>query len=93
LAVANPSLLTPHRRVTEESVLTVQIFDQKKFKKKDQGFLGVVNVVIGSVIPDLEAGGDGTLPVRRGLANCRQRCSRGILRRATTTLWCTESSS
>ncbi len=54
--------LTPRRRVTEESVLTVQIFDQKKFKKKDQGFLGVVNVVIGSVIPDLEAGGDGTLP-------------------------------
>jgi E3 ubiquitin-protein ligase NEDD4 len=37
----------------------VQIFDQKKFKKKDQGFLGVINVRIGSVI-DLDAGGDGT---------------------------------
>lgn len=36
----------------------MQIFDQKKFKKKDQGFLGVVNVRIGSVI-DLDAGGDG----------------------------------
>ena len=46
------------RRVTEESILAVQIFDQKKFKKKDQGFLGVVNVRIGSVI-DLDAGGDG----------------------------------
>jgi E3 ubiquitin-protein ligase NEDD4 len=46
------------RRVTEESVLTVQIFDQKKFKKRDQGFLGVVNVRIGNVI-DLDAGGDG----------------------------------
>nr|POE85602.1 putative e3 ubiquitin-protein ligase hula [Quercus suber] len=45
-------------RVTEESILAVQIFDQKKFKKKDQGFLGVVNVRIGSVI-DLDAGGDG----------------------------------
>jgi hypothetical protein len=39
-------------------VLAVQIFDQKKFKKKDQGFLGVVNVRIGNVI-DLDAGGDG----------------------------------
>jgi E3 ubiquitin-protein ligase NEDD4 len=45
-------------RVTEDSVLAVQIFDQKKFKKKDQGFLGVINVRIGSVI-DLDAGGDG----------------------------------
>jgi E3 ubiquitin-protein ligase NEDD4 len=44
--------------VNEESVLAVQIFDQKKFKKKDQGFLGVINVRIGSVI-DLDAGGDG----------------------------------
>ena len=47
------------RRVTEDSVLAVQIFDQKKFKKKDQGFLGVINVRIGSVM-DLDAGGDGT---------------------------------
>jgi E3 ubiquitin-protein ligase NEDD4 len=44
--------------VTEDSVLAVQIFDQKKFKKKDQGFLGVINVRIGTVI-DLDAGGDG----------------------------------
>lgn len=44
--------------MTEESILAVQIFDQKKFKKKDQGFLGVVNVRIGSVL-DLDAGGDG----------------------------------
>lgn len=49
---------TRHRKVNEESVLAVQIFDQKKFKKKDQGFLGVINVRIGSVI-DLDAGGDG----------------------------------
>jgi len=47
-------------KVTEESILAVQIFDQKKFKKKDQGFLGVVNVRIGSVI-DLDAGGDEML--------------------------------
>lgn len=42
----------------------MQIFDQKKFKKKDQGFLGVVNVRIGSVI-DLDAGGDGKLETKR----------------------------
>ena len=44
--------------MTEDSILAVQIFDQRKFKKKDQGFLGVVNVRIGGVI-DLDAGGDG----------------------------------
>ncbi|KAK1811053.1 hypothetical protein LTR12_014575 [Friedmanniomyces endolithicus] len=47
-------------RVNEESILAVQIFDQKKFKKKDQGFLGVVNVRVGSVM-DLDAGGDEML--------------------------------
>ena len=41
--------------MTEDSVLAVQIFDQKKFKKKDQGFLGVINVRVGSVI-DLDIG-------------------------------------
>lgn len=49
------------RRATDESILAVQIFDQKKFKKKDQGFLGVVNVRIGSVL-DLDVGGDGACP-------------------------------
>lgn len=39
-------------------MLAIQIFDQKKFKKKDQGFLGVINVRIGSVI-DLDVGADG----------------------------------
>ncbi len=28
----------------------MQVFDQKKFKKKDQGFLGVINVRVGDVI-------------------------------------------
>ena len=46
--------------MTEDSILAIQIFDQKKFKKKDQGFLGVINVRIGDVL-DLEMGGDGTL--------------------------------
>lgn len=33
------------------------VFDQKKFKKKDQGFLGVINIRVGDVI-DLNMGGD-----------------------------------
>ena len=49
------------RRATEDSILAIQIFDQKKFKKKDQGFLGVINVRVGEVI-DLEIGGDGCPP-------------------------------
>lgn len=38
------------RRASEDSILAVQIFDQKKFKKKDQGFLGVINVRVGDVL-------------------------------------------
>lgn len=44
--------------MTNQSVIAVQVFDQKKFKKKDQGFLGVINVQISNVF-DLEVGGDG----------------------------------
>lgn len=39
-------------------MIAVQIFDQRKFKKRDQGFLGVVNVKVSDVI-DLELGGHG----------------------------------
>ncbi|TDZ35874.1 E3 ubiquitin-protein ligase RSP5 [Colletotrichum sidae] len=34
----------------EDTILAVQVFDQKKFKKKDQGFLGVINVRVGDII-------------------------------------------
>ncbi|KAF2086133.1 HECT-domain-containing protein [Saccharata proteae CBS 121410] len=47
-------------RASEDSILAIQIFDQKKFKKKDQGFLGVINVRVGTAI-DLDAGGDEML--------------------------------
>jgi E3 ubiquitin-protein ligase NEDD4 len=47
------------RKAGEDSLLAIQIFDQKKFKKKDQGFLGVINIRIGDVI-DFDTGGDGT---------------------------------
>jgi hypothetical protein len=49
------------RRAAEDSILAIQIFDQKKFKKKDQGFLGVINVRVGDVV-DLDVGGDGWSP-------------------------------
>ncbi|KAJ4001408.1 hypothetical protein F5050DRAFT_1560835 [Lentinula boryana] len=42
--------------VKDSSVLAVQIFDQRKFKRRDQGFLGVVNVRVSDVL-DLELGG------------------------------------
>ncbi|CAK9439645.1 uncharacterized protein LODBEIA_P37450 [Lodderomyces beijingensis] len=37
-------------QASDDSILVIQVFDQKKFKKKDQGFLGVVNIRIGDVI-------------------------------------------
>ena len=40
--------------------MAVQVFDQKKFKKKDQGFLGVINIRIGDII-ELAPDADGTL--------------------------------
>ncbi|KAK7207807.1 E3 ubiquitin-protein ligase hula [Myxozyma melibiosi] len=46
--------------VTESSIIAVQIFDQKKFKRKDQGFLGVINIRVGDVI-DLSLGGEEML--------------------------------
>lgn len=46
--------------VTPRSILAIQIFDHKKFKKKDQGFLGVINILISEVI-DLAEGGDEML--------------------------------
>jgi hypothetical protein len=47
-----------NRQVNSSSIITVQVFDQKKFKKKDQGFLGVINVQMSSIF-DLAVGGDG----------------------------------
>ncbi|KAI7828247.1 hypothetical protein BC939DRAFT_483487 [Gamsiella multidivaricata] len=46
--------------VMNKSVLAVQIFDQKKFKRKDQGFLGTINIQMGDVF-DVNIGGDEML--------------------------------
>lgn len=47
--------------------MAVQIFDQRKFKRKDQGFLGVINVRVSSVL-DLDLGGDGAYACRSATA-------------------------
>ena len=39
-------------------MVAVQVFDQRKFKRRDQGFLGVINVKVSDVL-DLELGGTG----------------------------------
>ncbi len=44
--------------VKGSSVLTVQIFDQRKFKGRDQGFLGFVEIRVTDYL-DLELGGKG----------------------------------
>lgn len=46
------------RTVKDSSVVAVQVFDQRKFKRKDQGFLGVINLKVADVI-DLDSGGQG----------------------------------
>ena len=46
----------PSSQVKEGSIVAVQIFDQRKFKRKDQGFLGVINIKVSDVL-DLELGG------------------------------------
>ncbi|KAI6039009.1 hypothetical protein EDC04DRAFT_2568944, partial [Pisolithus marmoratus] len=42
--------------VRESSVVAIQIFDQRKFKRHDQGFLGLVEVRVSDVL-DLDLGG------------------------------------
>ncbi|KAI9172377.1 E3 ubiquitin-protein ligase RSP5 [Paramyrothecium foliicola] len=51
-------------RVNEGSILAVQVFDQKKFKKKDQGFLGVINIRVGDVMPDIGPEADDQMLTR-----------------------------
>lgn len=57
-------ILTLRSTVNEDSILAIQVFDQKKFKKKDQGFLGVINIRVGDIIelaPDADGKGLGVL--------------------------------
>lgn len=58
-----------HSTVKDSSVVAVQIFDQRKFKRRDQGFLGVVNVRVSDVL-DLELGGHGKRPAATHFPAC-----------------------
>ncbi|KAH6899756.1 hypothetical protein B0T10DRAFT_524862 [Thelonectria olida] len=51
-------------RANEDGILAVQVFDQKKFKKKDQGFLGVINIRVGDVMPELGPDADDQMLTR-----------------------------
>ena len=59
LIIASNYLLPTFSSVKDSSVVAVQIFDQRKFKRRDQGFLGVVNIQVANYL-DLELGGHGT---------------------------------
>ena len=58
LLVPDAALTLGYSKANEDSILAVQVFDQKKFKKKDQGFLGVINIRIGDII-ELAPDADG----------------------------------
>lgn len=65
--------------VNENSILTIQVFDQKKFKKKDQGFLGVINVRIGDVLGHLdEDTAAGTRPAEETITRELKRSNDGM---------------
>ncbi|KAL1926541.1 hypothetical protein VTP01DRAFT_5662 [Rhizomucor pusillus] len=70
-------------QVTNESVIAVQVFDQKKFKKKDQGFLGVINVQLGSVF-DVDVGGDEMLSLDLKKSNANEAVQGKLILNITT---------
>ncbi|KAJ3033576.1 hypothetical protein HDV00_006062 [Rhizophlyctis rosea] len=71
--------------VTATSVIAVQIFDQRKWKKsKDQGFLGVVNVQMSSVF-DPSVGGDEMLTLELKKSNASDAVSGKLIINLSTT--------
>ncbi|KAJ2631541.1 E3 ubiquitin-protein ligase pub1 [Coemansia sp. RSA 1290] len=52
-------------KVKPSSVITAQVFDQRKFKKRGQGFLGVINVQVSQHV-NVQTGGEG----KYGLLQC-----------------------
>ena len=57
--IASDFLLPTFSTVKSSSVVAVQIFDQHKFKRRDQGFLGVANIQLANYM-DLELRNHGT---------------------------------
>ncbi|KAI8916369.1 hypothetical protein EDD86DRAFT_198382 [Gorgonomyces haynaldii] len=62
--------------VNDSSVLTLQVFDQRKWKKdRNQGFLGVVNLPITQVFPNLTNGGEELLALELKKSNSNEPIS------------------
>ncbi|KAI9314613.1 hypothetical protein BX666DRAFT_2020196 [Dichotomocladium elegans] len=47
-------------KASERSLIAIEIYDQKKFTKKEQGFLGMMQIILGSII-QFQTGGQGTV--------------------------------
>ncbi|TPX38288.1 hypothetical protein SmJEL517_g00076 [Synchytrium microbalum] len=70
--------------VRANSVITVQIFDQRKFKKtKDQGFLGVINQQMSAIF-DISHGGDEMLTLELKKSNSGEVVSGKVILNVTT---------
>jgi E3 ubiquitin-protein ligase NEDD4 len=54
--------LSSFSTVRESSKIQIQVFDQRKFKRNDQGFLGSVSITVGDVL-NLNQGGSGMSPL------------------------------
>ena len=52
-------LLSTLSFVKDSSVVAVEIFDQRKFKRRDRGSLGIVNIPVANYL-DLVVGGRST---------------------------------
>lgn len=72
--VADRQTLSPHWNaecelvVTPSTLVSIQIFDQKRFKKEHQGFMGVASFVVGAVM-DISQAGSRSLTIELGAGN------------------------
>ncbi len=51
-----------HSTVRESFKILIQVFDQRKFKRNDGGFLGFVSITVGGVL-NINEGGSGMPPI------------------------------
>jgi E3 ubiquitin-protein ligase NEDD4 len=74
-------------QVTETSVIAVQVFDQRKFKKSTtQGFLGVANILVGSVLQLNDPSNEVTLCLELKKSNAEDFVKGTITIRLSTNL-------
>lgn len=72
-----------HRNVRQSSTLTIQVFDHKKFRNRDQGSLGVVSVPAEEVIQSAEENRGKWPPSPIAVALCIS-CTSGLLTKDLT---------